>query len=204
MKELKAGPLKESRASARILEAAIELFAEYGYFGTTIRDIAKKADVTAMTIYRLFKSKEGLFEMALKTVTKGSLDQAHFLLAVFQNKDKKHVQAHIPAAVRHWYESVSRQPARLMMYAYLSENEKWRDMAYSPVEDIIEVLAGTLDETIDKKIKRRPKAAVVARTLILALFQFKIAHPKIKSAREETAAVEDILNEWLVGVFPEA
>jgi AcrR family transcriptional regulator len=203
MKEVKAGPVKESRASAQVLDAAIELFADYGYFGTTIRDVAKKADVTAMTIYRLFKSKDGLFEMALTAVTKRSLDQAHFLLAAFQNKDKEHVQSQITAAVRRWYDSVPQQPARLMMYAYLSRNEKWRELAYSPLEEIIEVLAGTLDEGIDKKVKRRPKVVVAARTLILGLFQFKITHPKMRSLREETAAVGDILDQWLMGVFPE-
>jgi AcrR family transcriptional regulator len=203
MKEPKAEPMKETKASAQILEAAIELFADYGYFGTTIRDVAQKADVTPMTIYRLFKSKDKLFEMTLKTVTKRSLDQSQFLLTVFHKKEKQDFQALVTTLVRRWYDSVPTQSARLMMYAYLSENEKWRDLSYSPVEKMIEVLAGTLDEKIDKKVKRRPKAAVAARTLILSLFQFKITHPKMKSVREETAAVGDILDQWLMGVFPE-
>ena len=142
MKEPKAEPVKETKASAQILEAAIELFADYGYFGTTMRDVAQKADVTPMTIYRLFKSKDKLFEMTLETVTKRSLDQAQFLLTVFQNKGKQNVQALIVPAVRRWYGSVPLQPARLMMYAYLSGNEEWRKTSYSPLEKIIEVLAG--------------------------------------------------------------
>ncbi|HXB21492.1 MAG TPA: TetR/AcrR family transcriptional regulator [Candidatus Solibacter sp.] len=200
MKEPKAVPVKESKAAAQILEAAIELFADYGYFGTTIRDVAKKADVTAMTIYRLYKSKDGLFEVTLNTVIKRSLDQAHFLLAVFNSKDKRDSQALITTAVRQWYDSLPQQPARLMMYAYLSQEEKWRELAYARLEEIVAVLAGTLDEAIDKKAKPRPKTAVAARTLVMALFQFKITQPKIKSAREERAAIEDILNQWLLGV----
>jgi AcrR family transcriptional regulator len=202
MKEPKAEPVKESKASAQILEAAIELFADFGYFGTTIRDVAKKADVTAMTIYRLYKSKDGLFEVTLSTVIKRSLDQAHFLLAVFNGKeDKRDSQALITTAVRQWYDSLPSQPARLMMYAFLSPEEKWRELAYARLEEIVKVLAGTLDEAIDKKAKPRPRTVVAARTLIMALFQFKITQPKIKSVREEKAAIEDIVNQWLLGMI---
>jgi|SRR5205807_1682620 len=200
MKELKAAPVKESKASAQILEAAIELFADYGYFGTTMRDLAEKADVTPMTIYRLFKSKDGLFEMTLKAVTKRSQDQGPYLLTVFHNKGKPVSQKLIITIVRQWYDAVPHKPARLIMYAYLSGQEEWRNIAYSTLEKIIEVLADTLEGAIDKKSKRRPKTIVAARTLILALFQFKITHP-MKSAREETAAVDEILHQWLMGIF---
>jgi AcrR family transcriptional regulator len=204
MKQANAEPVKQTKASAQILEAAIELFAAYGYFGTTIRHIAKKAKVTPMTVYRLFKNKPSLFGMALRTVIARSVNQAQFLKTVFDHKDNGNVRSFVTAAVRHWYDSVPEQPARLMMYAYLSRNEEWQATAYAPLEDIIKVLASTLDEGIDKKAKPRPKVAVAARTLILGLFQFKITHPKMRSAREERAAVEDILDQWWMGVIPES
>jgi len=43
-----------------ILEAAVELFAERGFYGTAVPDIASKAKVGAGTIYRYFPSKEAL------------------------------------------------------------------------------------------------------------------------------------------------
>jgi AcrR family transcriptional regulator len=199
MKQAKAEPVKLTKAAAQILETAIELFAAYGYFGTTIRHIAREAKVTPMTVYRLFKNKPSLFEMALCTVISRSVSKAEFLEAVFDHKRHGNVRSFVTAAVRHWYDSVPQQPARLMMYAYLSRNEKWQALAYAPLEEIIEVLAGTLDEGIDKKAKPRPKVAVAARTLILGLFQFKITHPIWRSAREERAAVGDILDQWWMG-----
>lgn len=203
MKQAKAEEMKETKASAQILEAAIELFATYGYFGTTIRDIARRAKVTPMTIYRLFKTKDGLFRMALNAVIARSVGQSQFLQTVFDHKDTGSVRSFVTAAVRHWYDSVPQQPARLMMYAYLSENEKWQELAYSPLEKIIKVLSVTLDEAIDKKAKHRPKVAIAARTLILGLFQFKLAHPTMRSGREESATVRDILDQWWMGIFPE-
>jgi TetR/AcrR family transcriptional regulator, repressor of fatR-cypB operon len=43
-----------------ILEAALELFVERGFFGTAVPEIAERAGVGAGTIYRYFESKEAL------------------------------------------------------------------------------------------------------------------------------------------------
>ena len=43
-----------------ILSAALELFAEKGFHGTAVPEIAQKAGVAAGTIYRYFTSKEAI------------------------------------------------------------------------------------------------------------------------------------------------
>jgi AcrR family transcriptional regulator len=43
-----------------ILSAALELFAEKGFHGTAVPEIASKAGVAAGTIYRYFDSKEAM------------------------------------------------------------------------------------------------------------------------------------------------
>ena len=45
---------------AAILAAAKEMFADHGFEATTVRDIARAADVTERTFYRYFDGKEGL------------------------------------------------------------------------------------------------------------------------------------------------
>jgi AcrR family transcriptional regulator len=54
----------ESRA--RILEAALRVFAETGYRGATTRRIAQEADVNEVTLFRHFGSKEELIRAALQ------------------------------------------------------------------------------------------------------------------------------------------
>src|ERR1700759_246343 len=44
-----------------ILDAALELFAEKGYFGTSLRDIAAVVGVRESALYNYFKGKEALF-----------------------------------------------------------------------------------------------------------------------------------------------
>ena len=46
----------------QILEAAEELFAQKGFEGTSVRDLAKKAKVNVAMISYYFGSKEKLFE----------------------------------------------------------------------------------------------------------------------------------------------
>jgi AcrR family transcriptional regulator len=55
-------PVKELDAVKResVLAAALEQFAERGFHGATVPDIAKRANVGIGTMYRYFKSKEEL------------------------------------------------------------------------------------------------------------------------------------------------
>ncbi|MFN0246911.1 MAG: TetR/AcrR family transcriptional regulator, partial [Kofleriaceae bacterium] len=56
------GEWREAKGDKReaILDAALELFVERGFFGTAVPEIADKAGVGAGTIYRYFESKEAL------------------------------------------------------------------------------------------------------------------------------------------------
>lgn len=54
--------IAEARETRRdIIEAALELFAEKGYYGVSLRDIARAVGVQQATIYHHFASKEALF-----------------------------------------------------------------------------------------------------------------------------------------------
>jgi AcrR family transcriptional regulator len=50
-----------------ILDAALDLFAEKGYFGTSLRDIAAAVGVRDSALYNYFTSKEALFNALLAT-----------------------------------------------------------------------------------------------------------------------------------------
>jgi AcrR family transcriptional regulator len=67
-------PQREQAAAqtkARIREAASALFVEHGYVATTIRDIARAADVGERTVYAAFPSKADLFRHVLDVSTVG-------------------------------------------------------------------------------------------------------------------------------------
>ena len=54
------------KTNERIAAVATELFAQRGYAGTSMRDVARAADVTLPTIYHYFTNKEGLYQYVLQ------------------------------------------------------------------------------------------------------------------------------------------
>lgn len=63
-----AGSAKKSGGDKReaIIEAALDLFVERGFYGTAVPEIAERAGVGAGTIYRYFESKEALVNAIYK------------------------------------------------------------------------------------------------------------------------------------------
>lgn len=53
----------------KILEAGLMLFSKKGYLGATTKEIAKKAGVAELTVFRHFSSKERLFEEMINSYT---------------------------------------------------------------------------------------------------------------------------------------
>lgn len=56
----------DAAAHDRIIEAAMAIFSDKGYRTATTREIADRAEVNEVTIFRHFGSKEGLFEQTVQ------------------------------------------------------------------------------------------------------------------------------------------
>jgi AcrR family transcriptional regulator len=59
------------RTRQAILDAALSLFADKGYFGTTLRDVASAVGVRESALYNYFPGKEALFEAILAAESGG-------------------------------------------------------------------------------------------------------------------------------------
>ena len=61
------------RTRQAILDAALGLFADKGYFGTSLRDVATAVGVRESALYNYFPGKEALFEaiLAAESAEKG-------------------------------------------------------------------------------------------------------------------------------------
>ncbi|MDF1550092.1 MAG: helix-turn-helix domain containing protein [Bacteroidales bacterium] len=58
----------ESRTETKILEAAFNIFILFGYHGTTLQKIAKKAGVNKSAIHYYFRSKDRIYIKIVKKV----------------------------------------------------------------------------------------------------------------------------------------
>jgi AcrR family transcriptional regulator len=59
----------------RILAAAISLFSERGFAGTSVADVCERAGVVKTALYWHFQSKEGLLDAALARVAEAWIEQ---------------------------------------------------------------------------------------------------------------------------------
>ncbi len=61
-----AGEADAETTSDRILDVAERLFADHGFAGTAVRDIAREAGLTAPSLYNHFAGKQALYEAVLE------------------------------------------------------------------------------------------------------------------------------------------
>jgi AcrR family transcriptional regulator len=189
-----------SKASRHILETAIDLFAASGFNGVGIRALAEGADVTPSSIFRLFGSKEKLFECALSAVVSSSIDPDEFgrLLEV-EEKDFAQV---LEKAIRRWYSSVSSRSARLLAHAALSNNDQWRELGFARTNEISKLLASRIQKEARKTKRGNLDATASARTLIMALLNVKSSRTLMEPGEKERAVVDSIIHQWIQGLLP--
>jgi AcrR family transcriptional regulator len=58
---------KRERTRARLLEAAVQVIREKGFYGTTLEEVARRAGMTRGAIYGNFKDKDELFLAVVET-----------------------------------------------------------------------------------------------------------------------------------------
>jgi AcrR family transcriptional regulator len=66
---------KKEQSKRAIIEAAMELFRLHGFKKASLNDIAGAADVSPVTIYNHFESKEGLVRETVKALLTGILEK---------------------------------------------------------------------------------------------------------------------------------
>jgi AcrR family transcriptional regulator len=72
----------DDETSTRILDAAYELFCHIGIQRTTMEDVARRAGVSRITVYRRFATKNALVDQAVRREIRRYLDQ--FLVDIEQ------------------------------------------------------------------------------------------------------------------------
>jgi AcrR family transcriptional regulator len=159
-----------SKIDGKILDTAISCFADRGYHGTTTKEIAVAANVTEGSVFRLFRSKENLFEQALRKVVSTQMAPEQFAELMAREGDFCEV---VHAAVRRWYTAVTPEYARLAMFANLSTPQLARDIVYKRVRNFVPVLADAIDR--HKGHRRGGKTSTVcAQNFMFGLFYYRL------------------------------
>lgn len=119
--------LKSSNKKSEIVQSALELFAEKGYDGTTINDIAKAAGITPGAIYRHFTSKEEMGKIIFEALI-GNYSRE---LSEILDRDR-HLKERVEHTVHLTYTYYEKHPAAVC-FALKSQHNFWENLS----EDII-------------------------------------------------------------------
>jgi AcrR family transcriptional regulator len=85
---LGGGAVVEDRPS-QLLEIASRLFAKHGYAGTSLRDIAEKAQITKAALYYHFPNKEALYQQIVVDGMQALIDRVSAALEQVESPTEK-------------------------------------------------------------------------------------------------------------------
>lgn len=150
-----AGDTKE-----RIMETALELFAEKGYLGTSMNDIAKQLGFTKAALYKHYTSKQEILDRIVERMNEMDYERAKQfempegnlteIVAAYQKTPIEKVRAYSKAQFLHWTEEEFSSHFRKMLTL-----EQYRDsemaqlyqkyLATGPVDYMAAIFRGLTD-----------------------------------------------------------
>jgi AcrR family transcriptional regulator len=138
--------VKLSDKQAKILEAAIEMFAEKGYAATSTSEIAKRAGVAEGTIFRHYKTKKDLLlAIITPTVTKvvAPFLAKEFVKEVFEHQYQSY-EDFIRALMKNRYDFVKKHLPLIRIF--------WQEIAFH--SEIKEQFQAIFTENVYEKFKK--------------------------------------------------
>lgn len=114
---------KEDRP-AEITQAALAAFAEKGYAGTRVDDVAKRAGVSKGLLYLYFKTKEDLFKAVIRSFLSPRID------ALISNIEETELSAEefLRGPFLEFATSLPKSPAKILIRLMIAEGPKHPDL----------------------------------------------------------------------------
>jgi TetR/AcrR family transcriptional regulator, fatty acid metabolism regulator protein len=166
---------KNSEKYNRILEAAVKVFAEQGFFQSTVAQIAKEAGVADGTIYLYFKNKEDILVQFYEYKTRQvferfreSVDQAQTAVEKLRNLIRTHLQ------------EFQNDPNMAMVYQV--ETHQQRQVAQEPIK----AMSKMYRDVIDQVVELGQEEGSIRRNLYMGLVKRLI-----------NGAVDEVINAWI-------
>ncbi len=178
----------------RILEAALKLFSQKGYLGATTKEIAKASEISEVTLFRHFQTKENLFISVLehysflpkikeisKDLLKMPIDEALKVLAKAFLKTLKN----------------RRDLIRIMLVELPRYPEIVKDSYQKTFEKIIQEVAQFFEKLQrEEKIKKTISPNLLARAFLGLFFSYFHA-VEIKGLNFKDQSEEEIIESYV-------
>jgi len=159
----------------RILEAAITVFAEQGFFQSTIAQIAKEAGVADGTIYLYFKNKDDILVQFYEYKTRQIFER--FRVAVNQSAT---AEDKLRCLIRVHLEEF--QKDRNMAIVYQAETHQNRRLGHEQIKEMSKMYRDIISEVVELG----QEEGTIRRDLYMGLVK-----------RFINGAVDEVINSWI-------
>lgn len=180
-----------------ILQASLHLFAERGFHGTSIRDIAREADLTEGLIYHYFSSKRDLFRAIIEEYS--FLPLLRTLPDLAQQLD---LRALLIVLARGFFDVLRQNTelTRVLLQEVQVFPEEKEAFFADAVNESITALAEILEERMSKKTRAEVDPRTSARIFFNSLLAFFVEQ-EILGGKHMLPADEGNYVEHLVDMF---
>lgn len=178
----------------RLLEATFKLISEKGYLGATTREIAHRAGVTELTLFRHFSSKERLFEEVLKRYT--FLPKLKGLLP--ELKDMSYNESLFVLGERFIETLKERKSLIKIMFSEINlYPEKIKDIYSNFIDEVIKTLAGYFKSLQKDGIIKQFPAEIAARAFLGMIFSYFLSEEILLKRTLNNKEIKIVLKEFI-------
>ncbi len=159
----KKNRLTAEERRAAIVEAAVRLFAEKGFRGTTTRELAAAVGVSEPVLYQHFATKGDLYTAIIEAICRHRDRDRDGLLELARHaEDDEAFFSRLAELILEWYDE---QPevVRLLLFSALEEHDLKDRFVETQVAMLYEILTEYLERRMDKGVFRRMDPYLAAR-----------------------------------------
>ena len=140
---------KEDRPQ-EITEAAFEVFAEKGYSGARVEEVARRAGVSKGLLYLYFKTKEELFKAVVKSVVVRRVDA---LLAAVEQTELSS-EAFIRGPLLEFMKGVPGSPVAIVIKLLIAEGRRHPDLVDYYWDNVVSKGLTAISGFIERGVER--------------------------------------------------
>ena len=192
-----AKPRWQRRKDARpeeLVAAALEVFVERGYEGTTLADVARRAGVTKGTIYLYFENKEALFKAVVRETIVPVIAQGEALARSFTGSARDLLEQ----LVREYWRLVGETALAGIPKLMMAEAATFPELTRFYYDEVVtrghRLMAGVIERGI-KNGEFRPVDVMIAAKLAMSpLIHAVVARRAFASCMPEAFDVQKYLD----------
>jgi AcrR family transcriptional regulator len=155
-----------SGVQVRIVHAAVVLFSQEGYHGTSTREIARLANVSEVTVYRYYEHKEDIFWSALESSFSGIKPRLKLLGLTSRNEDPEIMIPRILSLLRDIV-SFSPELVRLIGVAFLEVRGRAEEVCREHLTQLFTAITDYLNANIETGKVRNLNPTIATAAMVL-------------------------------------